>query len=89
MFYVLYPFQVIKREDNCAFTQVGTPVYMSPEVWSEQPYNAKSDVWSLGCILYELCTLTPPFSGRNIWVLARNIVGGAKNLDFSRTQVSR
>ena len=33
------------------------PVYMSPELFKNQPYNHKSDIWALGCILYELCTL--------------------------------
>ena len=86
---VINPWQIIKCEDNYAVTQVGTPMYMSPEVWAEQPYNSKSDVWSLGCILYELCTLNPPFSGRNIYTLAKNIISGAKNLKFSHTKVVR
>lgn len=43
------------------YTQTGTPYYASPEVWSEQPYDIKSDIWSLGCVLYEMITLKPPF----------------------------
>lgn len=42
-------------------TQTGTPYYASPEVWKDKPYDVKSDIWSLGCVLYELCALTPPF----------------------------
>ncbi|KAL1260402.1 hypothetical protein QQF64_008229, partial [Cirrhinus molitorella] len=44
-----------------AQTYVGTPYYVSPEIWDNKPYNNKSDVWSLGCVLYELCTLQHPF----------------------------
>ena len=36
-------------------TCVGSPYYMSPEVCCDKPYNNKSDVWALGCVLYELC----------------------------------
>lgn len=42
-------------------TQIGTPFYASPEIWRQQPYNHKSDIWSLGCILYEMCSLSTPF----------------------------
>ncbi|TKC51954.1 hypothetical protein EI555_015169 [Monodon monoceros] len=43
-----------------ACTYVGTPYYVPPEIWENRPYNNKSDIWSLGCILYELCTLKHP-----------------------------
>lgn len=39
------------------YTQTGTPYYASPEVWRDQPYDNKSDLWSLGCVLYEIATL--------------------------------
>ncbi|KAK3531295.1 hypothetical protein QTP70_016268 [Hemibagrus guttatus] len=48
-----------------AQTYVGTPYYVSPEIWDNQPYNNKSDIWSLGCVLYELCTLRHPFEARS------------------------
>ena len=48
-----------------AFTVVGTPYYLSPELCEEKPYNNKSDIWSLGCVLYELCTLRHPFEAMN------------------------
>lgn len=59
-------------------TQVGTPYYMSPEIWGKRPYDACSDVWALGCILYELCMLKPPF-------LAADIDGLAKKVKTART----
>lgn len=47
---------------NFASTYVGTPYYMSPELATGEPYNIKSDIWALGCIVYELCTHQPPFN---------------------------
>ena len=44
-----------------AFSRVGTPLYMSPEVLQGSGYDFKSDVWSLGCITYEMCALKSPF----------------------------
>nr|XP_033806408.1 serine/threonine-protein kinase Nek3 isoform X2 [Geotrypetes seraphini] len=49
-----------------ACTYVGTPYYVPPEIWENLPYNNKSDIWSLGCVLYELCTLKHPFQA-NGW----------------------
>ncbi|NWQ65154.1 NEK5 kinase, partial [Neopipo cinnamomea] len=43
-----------------AHTCVGTPYYLSPEICENRPYNNKTDIWSLGCVLYELCTLKHP-----------------------------
>jgi NIMA (never in mitosis gene a)-related kinase len=48
-----------------ANTFVGTPYYLSPEICEEKPYNEKSDIWSLGCILYEMICLRKPFDGAN------------------------
>ena len=47
-------------------TQTGTPYYASPEVWKDRPYDNKSDIWSLGCVLYEMATLNPPFRAANM-----------------------
>ena len=44
-------------EASLAYTQTGTPYYASPEVWRDEPYSYKSDIWSLGCLLYEMCAL--------------------------------
>jgi NIMA (never in mitosis gene a)-related kinase len=48
-------------EKGLCHTQTGTPNYASPEVWKDEPYGPKSDVWSLGCAIYEMATLKPPF----------------------------
>ena len=44
-----------------AKTCVGTPYYLSPEVWENRPYDHKSDLWALGCVLYEMSTLKHAF----------------------------
>ena len=54
------------QKDGLLFTQTGTPYYASPEVWKDQPYDNKSDIWSLGCVLYEMTTLNPPFTARDM-----------------------
>ena len=61
---------------NFAHTLVGTPYYLSPELWEEKPYDHKSDIWSLGWVLYELCTLKHPFTGANQAGLILRIVRG-------------
>ena len=45
-----------------ASSRVGTLLYMAPEILDGQPYNHRADIWALGCILYELCTLEKPFA---------------------------
>ena len=47
-------------------TQTGTPYYASPEVWRDEPYSYKSDLWSIGCVIYEMCELEPPFNGKDL-----------------------
>ena len=59
-----------------AQTQTGTPYYISPEIWNEQPYDYKCDIWSVGCIIYEMCTLRPPFRGTSLKELYKNIQNG-------------
>jgi NIMA (never in mitosis gene a)-related kinase len=54
-------------------TQIGTPYYMSPEIFRNKPYDTKSDMWSLGCVLYELCALRVPFRGNDIDELSRKV----------------
>ena len=58
---------VAKELNQASFakTLIGTPYYLSPEMCQDMPYNQKSDVWALGCILYELCTFRHPFNATN------------------------
>ena len=58
------------------YTQTGTPYYASPEVWNDQPYDNKSDIWSLGCVTYEMLTLHPPFRGENMDGLYQKVIKG-------------
>lgn len=53
--------KVLSDQNNFARTMVGTPYYLSPEMCEEKPYNEKSDIWALGCVLYEMCALKHPF----------------------------
>ena len=59
-----------------AHTFIGTPYYLSPEICEEKPYNEKSDVWALGCILYELINLKHPFNASNQAALFLKILNG-------------
>ena len=58
------------------YTQTGTPYYASPEVWKDKPYDHKSDIWSIGCIVYEMCTLKPPFRAENMEGLYKKVIKG-------------
>ena len=69
--------KVAKR--GLGYTQTGTPYYASPEVWKDLPYDNKSDIWSLGCVLYEMITLHPPFRARNMEELYKRVLGGVIN----------
>ena len=52
-------------ESIFAYTHVGTPYYMSPELIAEKAYNDKSDIWAAGCVLYEMVALCAPFEATN------------------------
>ncbi|KAL0239316.1 hypothetical protein PCE1_005003 [Barthelona sp. PCE] len=64
------------NENSVARTNVGTPLYMSPEQLDGGGYGTKTDIWALGCTIYELCTLRPPFPARNQGALTRMILRG-------------
>ena len=70
-------FGIAKRLDSTmamAKTQIGTPFYLSPEICKDEPYNKKTDVWSLGCLLHEMCTLAVPFTAKSMAALVRVIM---------------
>ena len=62
------------NQASFASTLIGTPYYLSPEMCEDKPYNQKSDVWALGCILYELCTYRHPFNANNHGALILKIL---------------
>ena len=66
--------KVIKEKE--LLTQTGTPYYASPEVWRDEPYSYKSDLWSICCVIYELCALRPPFKGKDLDELFVNVCKG-------------
>jgi NIMA (never in mitosis gene a)-related kinase len=68
--------RVMNNESQFAFTHVGTPYYMSPEQIMEQKYNQKSDIWSAGCVVYEIVSLRAPFEATNQIQLAHKIKKG-------------
>ena len=57
-------------------TQTGTPYYASPEVWRDMPYDYKSDLWSLGCVVYETVCLKPPFRADDMQGLYKKVIKG-------------
>ncbi|XP_070094249.1 serine/threonine-protein kinase Nek11 isoform X3 [Equus caballus] len=61
---------------DLATTLTGTPHYMSPEALKHQGYNTKSDIWSLACILYEMCCMNHAFTGSNFLSIVLKIVEG-------------
>ena len=56
------------------YTQTGTPYYASPEVWRDEPYDMKSDIWSLGCVTFEMLALHPPFRAENMEKLYEKVI---------------
>ena len=68
--------KVLEDTTNFAHTMVGTPYYLSPEMCEQKPYNEKSDIWALGCIMYELATYKHPFDATNQGALILRILKG-------------
>ncbi len=68
--------KVLADSVDFARTMVGTPYYLSPEMCEEKPYNEKSDIWALGCVLYELCVQKHPFQAHSQGTLILKIIKG-------------
>ncbi|XP_076453647.1 uncharacterized protein LOC143288875 [Babylonia areolata] len=68
--------RILQDTGDHAVTAIGTPYYISPEICQRQPYDNKSDMWSAGCVLYELCCLRVPFQAPNLPLLVLNILQG-------------
>lgn len=66
----------LMQSHDFASTYVGTPFYMSPEICGAERYTLHSDIWSLGCIMYELCVRAPPFNAKTHFHLVQKIKDG-------------
>ncbi|CAD8084507.1 unnamed protein product [Paramecium sonneborni] len=66
----------VVKANQFANTYAGTPYYASPEVWMDQPYDQKCDIWSLGCVIYEMAQLQPPFLANDLFQLQIKIAKG-------------
>jgi NIMA (never in mitosis gene a)-related kinase len=69
--------RVLNSTVELARTCIGTPYYLSPEICENRPYNNKSDIWALGCVLYEMVTLKHAFEAGNLRNLVMKIVRGS------------
>lgn len=67
--------KIIENKMN-SYTLIGTPYYISPEMYNDINYDKKIDIWSIGCILYELTTLTVPFQANDMIALKKKVISG-------------
>ncbi|KAJ1614467.1 hypothetical protein OIY81_463 [Cryptosporidium canis] len=68
--------KVLENTGAFAKTTIGTPYYLSPEICLSKPYSWSSDVWALGCVAYEMCSLKVPFDAPNLKMLVEKITNG-------------
>ena len=68
--------QMLSTHRGGAHTVLGTPYYISPEMCEGKVYDEKSDIWALGCILYEMAALQKTFEGSNLPALVNKIMKG-------------
>ena len=81
----------VLQQRQLAKTQIGTPMYLAPEIWKKRPYNSKCDIWSLGVLLYEMATFTYPFNARSTRDLSLKVcnakpppIAGSYSRDLTR-----
>ena len=63
----------LAKNEQFAGTSVGTPCYLSPEIINLGKYDQKTDIWGLGCVMFEICTGNKPFYGKTLKELIKNI----------------
>jgi NIMA (never in mitosis gene a)-related kinase len=68
--------RLLGDQSDYAYTRVGTPYYMSPELVNGEKYDERSDIWSLGCLLFEITALNPPFQAKTQAELSSKIRSG-------------
>lgn len=68
----------VLEQSTMAKTNVGTPLYMAPELLENKSYTEKVDIWSLGCIIYELCSLQPPYVATSLDSLKAKVKRGVR-----------
>lgn len=70
-------YRTLNQTNDLAMTAIGTPYYSAPEVIKSEPYSFSCDIWSLGCIFYEVLSFRKPFSGTGLAELMKNIIYSA------------
>jgi len=68
--------KMLNKDNSFAATSIGDSCYVSPEQLSSAKSSEKSDIWSLGCLLFEMAALVPPFQAQNHLAIAMKIKKG-------------
>ncbi|ODV65913.1 Pkinase-domain-containing protein [Hyphopichia burtonii NRRL Y-1933] len=72
----------VSSTSDSKHSMIGTAQYMAPEILKGEPYDYSVDWWSLGCVIYDLLTGSPPFTGNNNKKIMDKIISAKKNLKF-------